>query len=127
MAGVEPGLVGWRFSWRGTERNEANSWPFMRKTKAVMLLFRSLYQPTEALLCCRCLEPVPEGHGDLSKVAAKVGGVPAEVYFARAQGEFAGLDQVNVQLPKELTYPAELTVELTVTGKAANLVRLAIN
>ncbi len=67
------------------------------------------------------------GHGDLSKVTATVGGLSAEVHFAGAQGEFAGLDQVNVQLPKGLTGPAELTVELTVAGKAANLVRLAIN
>ena len=67
------------------------------------------------------------GHGDLSKVTATVAGIAAEVYFAGPQGEFAGLDQVNVQLPKGLTGPAELAVQLTVAGKAANLVRLAIN
>jgi mannan endo-1,4-beta-mannosidase len=60
------------------------------------------------------------------KVSATVKGLRAEVLYAGAQVEFAGLDQVNVQLPAGLIGSGEVDVELTVDGKKANVVRVAI-
>lgn len=36
------------------------------------------------------------------KPAATINGVPAEVVYSNMQGEFVGLDQVNVRVPTEL-------------------------
>jgi uncharacterized protein (TIGR03437 family) len=59
-------------------------------------------------------------------VSATVGGVSVEVSFAGAQGEFAGLDQVNLLLPKSLRGRGDVDVVLTVDGVAANTVRVRI-
>jgi uncharacterized protein (TIGR03437 family) len=61
-----------------------------------------------------------------TKVSAKVKGLPADVLYAGAQREFVGLDQVNIQLPAGLSGSGEVDVELTVAGKASNVVRVAI-
>ena len=66
------------------------------------------------------------GHGTLSSVSAKVNRVSAEVLFAGAQGEFSGLDQVNIQLPKILTGSGELDIEVIVAGRQANVVRVSL-
>ncbi len=63
---------------------------------------------------------------DLGQVKVKVGGIEAAVEFAGAQASFAGLDQVNVRLPKSLAGRGEVAVELSVEGKAANSVRVLI-
>ncbi|GEM_PF-390603 len=56
-------------------------------------------------------------------VAMKISGVDAPVLFAGAQGDLAGLDQVNARLPRELAGRGEVDVVLTVEGKMANTVR----
>ena len=61
-----------------------------------------------------------------TKVSATVKGLAADVLYAGAQMEFAGLDQVNVQLPAGVSGAGEVDVELTVDGKKANVVRVAI-
>ncbi len=66
------------------------------------------------------------GHGTLTEVSATVKGVSAQVLFAGAQGEFAGLDQVNIQLPKALAVSGQLDIELTVAGKRANRVQVGL-
>lgn len=63
--------------------------------------------------------------GNLSQVTATVGGVAAGVSFAGAQGGFAGLDQVNLEIPRTLG-GGEFEVVVTVAGKAANAVRFAL-
>jgi uncharacterized protein (TIGR03437 family) len=63
----------------------------------------------------------------LAGVTAKIGGVDAMVGFAGAQGELAGLDQVNVLLPRSLAGRGEVAVALTVDGKAANTVTIKLN
>lgn len=60
----------------------------------------------------------------LSNVTATVGGVPVEVLYAGVQGGFAGLDQINLRLPRGLAGRGEVDVVLTVEGKAANAVRV---
>lgn len=62
---------------------------------------------------------------DLSKVSATIGGVNAEVSFAGAQGGFAGLDQLNLRIPRTLP-GGEFDIVLTVDGKPSNAVRLML-
>jgi uncharacterized protein (TIGR03437 family) len=59
-------------------------------------------------------------------VTATVGRTNAEVLFAGPQGSLAGLDQVNLRLPRTLIGRGEVDVALTIDGKAANVVRVAI-
>jgi len=66
------------------------------------------------------------GTGESTKASVTVNGLTAEVLYAGAQGEFAGLDQVNIQLPAGLSGSGEVDVQLTVDGKNANVVRVAI-
>ena len=55
-----------------------------------------------------------------------IGGEVAEVLFAGRQAEFAGLDQLNVRLPRSLAGRGEVSVVATADGVAANLVTLRI-
>jgi|SRR5687767_13706290 len=57
---------------------------------------------------------------DLTKVRATIGGADAPVLFAGAQGQFAGLDQVNLQIPGSLRGRGEVTIALTIDGQTAN-------
>ncbi|MDQ6663846.1 MAG: hypothetical protein M3Z23_05595, partial [Acidobacteriota bacterium] len=63
------------------------------------------------------------GRTSLSNVSVSIGNVAGTVLFAGPQGQYAGLDQVNVQLPSGvLKGRGRLTVALTVDGQAANAV-----
>ncbi len=62
----------------------------------------------------------------LASVMARIGGVEVEVLYAGAQGDFAGLDQVNLHLPSALSGRGEVDVRLMVDGKEANSVRINI-
>ena len=64
--------------------------------------------------------------GDLSSVAASLGGTGCEVLFAGSQNEFVGLDQVNLRLPRSLAGRGEVDIALAVDGKAANIVKVKI-
>ena len=66
------------------------------------------------------------GRRSLAGVTALIGGVDAQVLYAGAQPEFAGLDQANVLVPRSLAGRGETDLALTVDGKAANLVRVNI-
>jgi uncharacterized protein (TIGR03437 family) len=66
------------------------------------------------------------GVGALTDVNVSVGGVDADVKFAGAQSGFAGLDQVNIVIPRALAGRGEIDLQLTVEGKAANAVKLNI-
>jgi uncharacterized protein (TIGR03437 family) len=59
-------------------------------------------------------------------VSCAIGGVSSEAVFAGAAPGFAGLDQVNVRLPRSLAGRGEVDVELMVDGEAANKVRVSI-
>ena len=63
---------------------------------------------------------------DAANVKVKIGGVNAAVSFAGSQGGFVGLDQVNAQIPRSLIGRGEVDVVLTVDGKVANVVKVAI-
>jgi uncharacterized protein (TIGR03437 family) len=62
----------------------------------------------------------------VANVRASIGGVDAPVLFAGAQNEFAGLDQLNVQLPASLRGRGEVPVVFTVDGQQTNSVNISI-
>lgn len=64
--------------------------------------------------------------GSLVNVAASIGGVSAQVDYAGPQPDFAGLDQINLRIPRSLIGRGEVDLVLMVDGKAANTVRVNI-
>ncbi|MDQ3013791.1 MAG: hypothetical protein M3X11_24190, partial [Acidobacteriota bacterium] len=62
----------------------------------------------------------------LSAVNCKIGGTNAEVLYAGPQGDFVGLDQSNVRIPRSLKGRGEVDVVMTVDGKTANTVKINI-
>jgi len=67
------------------------------------------------------------GRTSLANVHATIGGTAVVVLFAGAQGQFPGLDQVNLMLPLTLKAKGETDVVLTVDGQVANKVRVNIH
>lgn len=59
-------------------------------------------------------------------VTATIGGVAADVLYSGAQGTLAGLDQVNVRLPRALAGRGEVGVVLTVGTKQTNSVTVSV-
>lgn len=67
------------------------------------------------------------GRSSLSAVSATVSGVAVPVLYAGPQGDSIGLDQVNIgPLPASLAGRGEVQIVLTVDGKQANIVTVAI-
>ena len=62
----------------------------------------------------------------LANVRATIGGADAPVAFAGAQGEFAGLDQINLQIPTSLRGRGDVSVILTVDGLTTNTVSINV-
>ena len=60
----------------------------------------------------------------LSNVTVTVGGEAAVVLFAGAQGQFPGLDQVNIQIPNNHQHHGEQDLVLMVDGQVANRARV---
>lgn len=64
------------------------------------------------------------GRSSLNNVKVRVADLELAPAYAGAQGSLAGLDQINVELPRSLAGRGEADVVLTVDGKAANTVRV---
>ncbi len=62
----------------------------------------------------------------LQAVTATIGGSAVGVLFAGAQGDFSGLDQVNLRLSRALAGRGDVDVRLSVDGKMANVVQVGI-
>jgi uncharacterized protein (TIGR03437 family) len=62
----------------------------------------------------------------LANVRATIGGVDAPVAFAGAQGEFAGLDQMNLEIPVSLRGRGDVPIILTVDGVTTNSVNINV-
>lgn len=62
----------------------------------------------------------------LASVIATIGGTYAEVSFAGASGDFTGLDQINVLLPRSLAGRGQVEILLTVETQIANAVRIIV-
>ena len=61
----------------------------------------------------------------LSAVDVRIGNIDAPVLYAGAQGQYAGLDQVNVALPSTLAGRGRLVVTITADGQTSNMGQLA--
>ena len=62
----------------------------------------------------------------LAAVTVTIGGLSQQVLYAGRLEGLAGVDQVNVFLSRSLQGRGEVDVVLTVDGREANLVKLAI-
>jgi uncharacterized protein (TIGR03437 family) len=62
----------------------------------------------------------------ITNVTATLDGVSVPVAYAGDQGQFAGLDQVNLVLPPEFAGRGGVDLVITVNSKPANTVRLLI-
>ena len=60
----------------------------------------------------------------ITEVSAAIGGISTPVSYAGPQGQFVGLDQVNLVLPGELARRGTVDLILTVNSKPANTVQL---
>jgi uncharacterized protein (TIGR03437 family) len=60
----------------------------------------------------------------LANVHVTIAGIDVPVEYAGAQGQFEGLDQVNLRLPKSLKGIGDATLVLIVDGVAANAMHL---
>ena len=66
-------------------------------------------------------------HSDVpSAVTMKIGGADAQLYYAGVAPGFIGLDQINVAIPRSLIGRGEVDMVMTVDGKTANTVKIAI-
>jgi uncharacterized protein (TIGR03437 family) len=63
---------------------------------------------------------------NLSDVTVHIGGTPVPVIYAGAQAEFPGLDQVNLEIPANLTTRGLTPLVLSIAGRSANPVQLLI-
>lgn len=63
---------------------------------------------------------------NLANVKVKIGGIDAVIDYADTQGQYSGLDQINVRVPKGLLGRGMVDVEVEVEGKTANTVHIAI-
>ncbi|MBS1786429.1 MAG: NF038122 family metalloprotease [Acidobacteria bacterium] len=62
------------------------------------------------------------GRSDLSAVTVLIGAETAAVSYAGPQGDYIGLDQVNVELPRSLKGKGEQTITMIVDLRVANAV-----
>ena len=58
--------------------------------------------------------------------AVTIGNENATVLYAGAQGQYPGLDQVNVQIPASLKGRGRLSVVVTVNGQTSNPVWISV-
>jgi uncharacterized protein (TIGR03437 family) len=61
-----------------------------------------------------------------SQVTVSAGGVSLPVQYAGTQGQFPGLDQINVTVPSQLKGAGDVLVTVTAAGKTANTVHLTV-
>ena len=67
------------------------------------------------------------GRSGLEAFDVRVGGVVGEVTYAGMQAEFAGLDQINVRLPRWLAGRGDVEIELMINGRPENILRVHID
>jgi len=66
------------------------------------------------------------GNTDPAKVQVKIDGVLAKVLYAGRQSQYAGLDQVDVEVPNSIAGRGTVNLVLTVAGKSANTVQIEL-
>lgn len=63
---------------------------------------------------------------NLAAVRATMGGIAVPVEFAGAQSGYAGLDQLNLKLPRTLLGKGDVSLEVIADDRSANVVRINI-
>jgi uncharacterized protein (TIGR03437 family) len=66
------------------------------------------------------------GRSSLGAVRVTAGGTPLEVLYAGPQGQYPGMDQLNVRLPGSLAGRGTLELQVTVDGRVSNVVTLTV-
>ena len=66
------------------------------------------------------------GLGNGKAVTATIGGVAADVAYAGPQGEYLGLDQFNVLVPRSLAGRGRVEVVIMAEGRKANAVAIEV-
>ena len=66
------------------------------------------------------------GRASLSEVTATLGGEPVAVSYAGAQGNYYGVDQVNIEIPRELLGRGEMDFVLRINGQESNAVQVSL-
>jgi uncharacterized protein (TIGR03437 family) len=66
------------------------------------------------------------GRASLSEATATLGGEPVTVSYAGAQGNLYGVDQVNIEVPRELMGRGEVDFVLRINGKDSNVVKVSL-
>jgi uncharacterized protein (TIGR03437 family) len=67
-----------------------------------------------------------QGVSSPSGVTVRIGGVNSDVLYSGPQGSLAGLDQINVRIPRSLAGTGNADIALTVDGIPANIVSISI-
>jgi len=65
-------------------------------------------------------------HGDLAGVTVKLGDVETAALFAGGLREYAGLDQLNLRIPRSLAGRGEVDIALNADGHESNRVKIHI-
>jgi len=65
-------------------------------------------------------------YSSMNNVKATIAGVEAEVHYAGPQGQYIGLDQVNIRVPRSALVSGEVDLVLSVDGMKSNPVRVHI-
>ncbi len=65
-------------------------------------------------------------YSSMGNVKATIAGVEAEVHYAGPQGQYVGLDQVNIRVPRSALVGGEVDLVLSVDGMKSNPVRVHI-
>lgn len=65
-------------------------------------------------------------HDPSVTLKASIGGIETPVLFAGAAGGFAGLDQINLTLPRWLAGRGEVEIAVTTNGQISNAVKISL-
>jgi uncharacterized protein (TIGR03437 family) len=66
------------------------------------------------------------GRSSPAAVKTTIGGVECETLYTGAQGDFVGLDQINLRLPADLRGRGEVDLVVVVDGQATNAVKISV-
>ena len=93
----------------------------------IVSAYPNLFEPGDAPIAAgEVLVLYGSGYGAAKSATATIGGVEASVEYAGAQGQFGGLDQYNITVPRQLAGRGAVEAVVTVEGKKSNAVRVVV-
>ncbi len=66
------------------------------------------------------------GNGSAESMRLTIGGLEVPMLYAGAQGQYAGLDQINFQIPAALAGRGVVDLVITIDGRASNSVKIHV-